>query len=257
MDFEFQKYDSDFLKSLDAEEIEILPYLSYILQDLWSLGSLSKYVVELTKKHIPTDQLKHVIDLGCGKGEALVSLRKEFEFKGLGIDIVPDFIDAGMDKVHSHEFTHDLTLKTGDIKSCLAGLNDKELVIYAHDSELLGNVFETLRVFNSNMRSKGWICFESLYSLTTQDSENPTKEEFFDQVNQSGLQLIDSIDWKLEDLKNMNDFQVTRIENRVLELVEKHPEKKKLFLNYLKNQKEECQELQNNLQCVTLLLRKD
>ncbi|MCR9253141.1 MAG: class I SAM-dependent methyltransferase [bacterium] len=249
--------NSDFLNSLDADDKKIFPYLPYILQDLWSLGSLSKYVVGLVKKHITTDQLKHVIDLGCGKGEVLVSLRKEFEFKGLGIDIVPDFIDTGMDKVHSHEFTHDLTLKTGDIKSYLGQLKDKDLVIYAHDSDLLGNVFETLRVFNSNMRSNSWICFESLYSLTTRDSENPDKEEFYDQVNESGLRLIDSIDWRLDDLKEMNDFQVTRIENRVLELVEKHPDKKELFLNYLKNQKEECQELENNLQCVTLLLRKD
>lgn len=256
MDFEFQKYDSEFLKSLDAEEIEILPYLSYILQDLWSLGSLSKYVVELVKKHIPTDQLKNVIDLGCGKGELLVSLRKEFEFKCYGVDIVPDFINAGVEQIHLYGFTDDITLKKGDIKSHLTELKNIDIVIYAHDSDLLGNVFETLRVFNSNMSSNSWICFESLYSLTEQGSDNPNKDEFFDQVNQSGLKLIDSIDWKLEDLKNMNEFQVARIENRVLELVEKHPDKKELFLNYLKNQQEECQELENNLQCVSLLLRK-
>lgn len=249
--------DSEFLKSLDAEDREIYPFLPYILQDLWSLGSLSKYIVDLLQKHFPTNQPKEVIDLGCGKGEVLVSLRKEFEFTGLGIDIVPDFITSGMKVIESHGFQDDLLLKIGDIKSYLPQLKAKDLVIYAHDSDLLGNVFETLRVFNTNIRSNGWICFESLYSLTNQDSENPTKEEFYDQVNQSGLRLVDSIDWRLQDLKKMNEFQVTRIENRVLELVEKHPGKKELFLNYLKNQQEECQELENNLQCVTLLLRKD
>ena len=55
-------------KSLTAESVELIPYLPYLLQDLWELGSSPKDMVHLISKNIITSEKTKVLDLACGKG---------------------------------------------------------------------------------------------------------------------------------------------------------------------------------------------
>ncbi|WP_313019647.1 hypothetical protein [Acetoanaerobium noterae] len=55
-------------KSLTAESVELIPYLPYLLQDLWELGSSPKDMVHLISKNIIISEKTKVLDLACGKG---------------------------------------------------------------------------------------------------------------------------------------------------------------------------------------------
>ena len=55
-------------KSLTAESVELIPYLTYLLQDLWELGSSPKDMVHLISKNIIISEKTKVLDLACGKG---------------------------------------------------------------------------------------------------------------------------------------------------------------------------------------------
>ncbi|MCG8538694.1 MAG: class I SAM-dependent methyltransferase, partial [Clostridia bacterium] len=89
-------------KSLTAESTELIPYLPYLLQDLWELGSSPKDIENLISKHIEISERTKVLDLACGKGAVSVSLAKRFTCKFTGIDIIPEFIDFSKKKAKEY-----------------------------------------------------------------------------------------------------------------------------------------------------------
>lgn len=43
-------------KSLTADSIDLIPYLPYLLQDIWELGSSPKTIIDMIEKHIPVSR---------------------------------------------------------------------------------------------------------------------------------------------------------------------------------------------------------
>jgi len=64
-------------KSLTAESTELIPYLPYLFQDLWELGSSPIDILKMITKHILVSKETKVLDLACGKGAVSVNLAKE------------------------------------------------------------------------------------------------------------------------------------------------------------------------------------
>lgn len=60
------------VKSLTAEYAELIPYLPYLLQDLWELGTSPKAIIDMIQKHIKVSEKTKVLDLACGKGAASI-----------------------------------------------------------------------------------------------------------------------------------------------------------------------------------------
>ncbi|HNT04445.1 MAG TPA: class I SAM-dependent methyltransferase, partial [Bacillota bacterium] len=73
-------------KSLTGETTELIPYLPYLLQDLWELGSDPKEIIKLIRKNIRKVKDLKILDLACGKGAVSVKLAKELGCHVQGID---------------------------------------------------------------------------------------------------------------------------------------------------------------------------
>ena len=71
----------------------------------------------------------------------------------------------------------------------------------------------------------------------------------------TGVKLLDERFNDDDELKSTNDEQQTFIIERANELKEKHPDKAYLFENYIKSQQAECDELENDIEGVTMLLQ--
>jgi 2-polyprenyl-3-methyl-5-hydroxy-6-metoxy-1,4-benzoquinol methylase len=76
-------------QSLTAETTELLPYLPYLLQDLWELGSVPMDMVELISGNVGVSPRTKILDLACGKGAVSVRLAEEYGCSVKGIDIIP------------------------------------------------------------------------------------------------------------------------------------------------------------------------
>ncbi|MEW5953106.1 MAG: hypothetical protein AB1815_05035 [Bacillota bacterium] len=65
-------------KSLTAESTRLIPFLPYLLQDLWELGSSPKDIIDMASKHINIyiSNKTKVLDLACGKGAVSIRLSK-------------------------------------------------------------------------------------------------------------------------------------------------------------------------------------
>jgi 2-polyprenyl-3-methyl-5-hydroxy-6-metoxy-1,4-benzoquinol methylase len=63
-------------KSLTAESTELIPFLPYLLQDLWELGSSPKDMINLISRNIDITKNTRILDLACGKGAVSVNMAK-------------------------------------------------------------------------------------------------------------------------------------------------------------------------------------
>ena len=86
-------------KSLSAEgSVELIPYLPYLLQDLWELGSSPEDMIEIVREHIMISDSTRVLDLACGKGAVSIRMAIELGVLVKGIDIIPEFVEYARQK---------------------------------------------------------------------------------------------------------------------------------------------------------------
>ena len=74
-------------------------------------------------------------------------------------------------------------------------------------------------------------------------------------IEQTGYRILDRIDWNRETLKQTNRQNTEVIQENVKRLISLYPDKEEIFNEYLQNQIDECEELENDYFCTTLLLR--
>ena len=247
----------DLMDSLDVDSPELMPYIPYLLKDLWELGSIPGYTIDLVERHIPTRDLKNVIDLGCGKGAVLIRMAEALGTGGIGIDLIPEFIAEARERAEEADCGDKVQFETGDIKDVVALEEPYDLVIYGHDSDIFGDVRESLAALKKVTAPNGWIILETVY-LAPEGNEQldpPNEAEFKLQLQQSGMEVIESILWEADLIKTSNARNTRAISRRVEDLVAAYPEKQELFAAYLAEQMEECKELEEDLVCVTVLLQ--
>lgn len=248
----------DFLDSLDLIDQEMEKYIPYVLQDLWELGSIPDYIFQLINKNAGSKKIKTIIDFGCGKGAVLVYLAKKIDFKGLGVDIVPEFIDSANKHAVDNSVNNRLDFVTGDLSEFLDRKEKYDIVIYGYDSSILGNVHETVLKLQNCINDSGYLILEIAF---TPDSKNkieglPTEKELTEQFDKSNLKIIDKIFWDIEKIKTINKKNNKFINKRIQELKVKYPSNTKIFEQYLDNQIVECELIENDMTCSTWILKK-
>lgn len=251
------KTQDEFLRSLDLAEKELEAFIPYILSDLWELGSMPDYVIRLLRNHLG-NSFTSIVDFGCGKGAVLIRLAQEFRFTGLGIDLMPAFIDAAREKAKSLGVDQALTFKTADIRDELKTIRRQDVIIYGHDSEVLGNVYESLMQLKECVKADGWIVLETCHSRDEMPVEGvPYRHELLGQLSRSGLKVCEELVWDPEELKQVNRHNNRHIQQRIDELITTYPAKAAMFREYMDNQLEECEILETKLVCATWLLAKE
>lgn len=250
--------NKDFLDSLDLIDQEMEEYIPYVLQDLWELGSIPEYIYLLIDKHVDKKGVSKIIDFGCGKGAVLIYLAERLDFQGLGIDIVPDFIESANQHAIENSVNNQIDFKTGDILKYIDKEEKHDIVIYGYDSGILGDVYETILQLGNCIQDSGYLILEIAF---TADSKNrieglPTEKELTEQLDQSGLEVIDRIFWDVDKITTINEQNNKFISNRVQELIVKYPAKKMIFEQYMDNQIKECKLIEHEMICSTWILKK-
>jgi cyclopropane fatty-acyl-phospholipid synthase-like methyltransferase len=243
----------EFQNSLDLTSEELESYIPELLKGLWELGSMPEYIIELIGRN-NLGKGKDLIDLGCGKGAVLVKLAKQFDIKAIGVDIVADFIEEANKYAKNHGVSDKTIFKTEDIIETLNKISQQDIVIYGYDSEILGNLDNTLKQLTNCIKKNGYIIIEFMFADQLTE-EVITDKEMNEIIVQAGYHILDRIDWNREKLKQTNLLNTEIIEDNVKRLISQYPDKKEILNEYLQNQMDECEELENDYFCTTLLLR--
>lgn len=249
--------DSYFLESLDLIDAKVEKHIPYILKDLWELGSMPEYVIDLVTNFTDVTKIKKVVDFGCGKGAVLTQLAKKINFNGTGIDIVNEFINEAKIYALKEGVNERINFIADDLLTQLGKFKNFDLVIYGHDSEVLGDVFESLIELKKCIGKPGWVIFEVAFTPNSKDKIEgiPHENELKIHLKESGLKTVASLYWDIKDIKKVNQRNNTLIQNQINQLIDKYPEEKEIFEAYMQNQLDECHMIENDIVCSTWLLK--
>ena len=254
-----ESINNSIIKSLDGRNKNLLPFIPYLLQDLWEIGSSPEVINQLLKKHKIMSPNSRVLDLGCGKGAISVNLAIEFSCQVYGIDAMPEFIEEAnywADKFHQ---THLCNFEVGDIRDRLSELREFDLIILGSIGAVIGDIETTLKSIWPVLTKRGYLILDDGYIPDNSDFKNKNylyKSEAERQIQKSGFSFVEACIMDDNYIAESDTDIYQRIEKRAQELIVKYPRDKQLFEDYLENQRIENDILENKVECVTWLLRK-
>jgi 2-polyprenyl-3-methyl-5-hydroxy-6-metoxy-1,4-benzoquinol methylase len=246
--------------SLETEE-KLLPYMPYLLQDLWAIGcSVDQILNLITKLDLPTGTV-NILDLGCGKGALSVQIAARFGFNVTGADAMPEFLRVAEEKSNEYNVASLCTFINEDILNFAANNHDFNIVILAALGGIFGNNKTTIEKLRTQVSPGGYIIIDDGY-LKKRDTlnrkgyaycrnyEDTVKEFTF--FNDSLISEISTTEFS----KKINAEYLEAIEKRYAELITQHPQMKNELKNYLDLQREECEILNSELEGMIWVLQK-
>lgn len=243
----------EFQNSLDLTSEELEKHVPELLRGLWELGSMPPYIIDLFGRNNLGHNL-NILDLGCGKGAVLVKLATQFDIKAIGVDLIPEFIEDANTYAIQYGVSDKISFKTEDIPDTINTTAMQDIVIYGYDSEILGDLKNTLTALSRCVIEGGYIILE--YMVSHQPEEGfLTEEEMTKTIEWLGFEIVDSIFWDKDLLKGTNRYNTEIIKGNAERLSQEFPDKIDLFNEYVQNQINECEELENDYICMTLLIR--
>ncbi len=247
------------MMAMDCKEKELLPFLPYILQDFWEMGSDPDSMIEIIRRFTTADDSISVLDLGCGKGAVSVGIARRFHCTCQGVDAIPEFIDYAQRKADEYGVEHQCRFQTGDIRHWIRSAGKYDVIILGSIGQVYGNHTETLVILKQHLTDDGIIIIDDWYvdeSSTLQDEQIFTKREVLRQISTAGMTLIGEQQASSnKDLVSEYDAEYINISKRCNELISIHPDKAELFNNYIQRQQTEYDRLKTNVYCSTLVMR--
>jgi 2-polyprenyl-3-methyl-5-hydroxy-6-metoxy-1,4-benzoquinol methylase len=250
--------EESIIMSMDGSNPEIIPFLPYILQDCWEIGSNPDTIIDVVRKHAQDYSHLRVLDLGCGKGAVPVKIAQEFKCSCLGIDAIQEFIDEASRKAKEYGVGNLCHFETGDIREKVKELNDFDIIVLGSVGPILGDYSTTLRSLRECVKDRGIVIIDDGYIANDSDYVHPlvqNQDVVYRQISDSGMKLIDEIIFDKDYIKSSDEAIYINLKKRCLELVDKFPEKASLFKDYIKRQKEENVVLEDKIVCAVMVIR--
>jgi len=242
-------------RSLTAESIELIPYLPYLLQDLWELGSSPKDMIHLLAENIDMSEDMKILDLACGKGAVSIGMAKRFGCRIKGVDLMPDFIQTAIRKAQAFGVGELCDFAVGDITQSVKTERDYDIVILGAAGDVLGNPQETIALLKNTVKKDGYILLDDAYGDGKTNAKYPSRDRWLTIFSHTGVRLMSEKLMADDELAGLNREQQELIAKRADELKKELPEKAHLFDGYIRSQQAECDELENEITGVTMLLQ--
>jgi cyclopropane fatty-acyl-phospholipid synthase-like methyltransferase len=245
--------------AMDGSDKELFPYLPYILQDLWEIGADPEAIIRLIGKHFTNiDRLK-ILDLGCGKGAVSIKVSQKYGCHCYGIDAIPEFIDYAKEKAIKCKVEQLNIFETGDIREKIKGLLTYDIIILGAIGPVFGDYFNTLTTLSKCLNESGIFIIDDGYIENKSDYTHPLiqkQKAILQQIDSAGMQLIEDDIIRKDDIKDSDDYIFDNLEKRCFELINKYPDKKELFENYIKKQEIENDVLESKVVCSTMVIKR-
>jgi ribosomal protein S18 acetylase RimI-like enzyme/SAM-dependent methyltransferase len=243
--------------SLDGGHEGLFPYLPYILQDLWEMGTDPALIIRLVREHVAEPVRCRVLDLGCGKGAVSIRLAQELGCRCHGIDALPAFIAEAQAKAAEYQLAHLCTFETGDIRERVGSLPGYDVIVLGAIGPVLGDYYTTLTALGRCLEPGGLIFIDDCYVADESAYTHPIAQKRADilqQAEAASMKILDELPIAPELVSNANDIIYKKLKARCLELMDLYPDKRSLFESYLQEQEAENKALERELVGVVLVL---
>ena len=251
-------------RSLTDETSEALPFLPYLLQDFWALGSEPSVIAALIGKHIPASDETRVLDLACGKGAVAVEVARRLGVRVKGVDLFPEFLRYAAEKARELGVEALCTFAEGDINEVVEFERGYDCAIFTSvGTDVMGGPRETLRKLAAVVRPGGYIVLEDAFIADEAKREEVryfkdiyiTRQQWLALFEEAGLTLVDTASEAGEEVPD-SEAGMVAITRRAHELMALHPDKKAIFEGYIRSQQNEYDDLDDSLDSATWILQK-
>jgi len=257
---ESKTVEESIASAMEDKNINLIKHYPYILQDFWEIGTSSLEVIKIIKKYKENYSNLSVLDLGSGKGAVSINISSELKCKCLGIDAIDNFVIFSNDKAKEYGLDNICTFETNDIRTRLKTLGKYDIIILGAIGPVFGDFCETLLKLSPHLNENGLIIMNEAYVEDGHKTDYPnvfTKSIILNQINSAGMEIIESIIAdETHEVKEDFEQDAVNLEKRCLELIEKYPENKNMFLKYIENQKELYRKLDNEVIGVLFVIKK-
>ena len=244
--------------SMDGSDKELFPFLPYILQDLWEIGADPEAIIRLIGRYFNNHAGLKILDLGCGKGAVSVKVSKALGCRCYGIDAIPEFIEHAGQKADEFNVSHLCTFQTGDIREITKERTGYDVVILGAIGPVFGDYYTTLTILGKCINKNGIFIIDDGYIDDNSNFCHPLmlkKSSILQQIEEAGMELVESNISDSEDIKDSDEQIFESLKKRCHELIEKHPDKRTLFLDYIQKQKIENDVLENKIIGATMVIK--
>ncbi|MDI6402938.1 class I SAM-dependent methyltransferase [Balneolaceae bacterium ANBcel3] len=246
------------VSAMDGKDQAILPFLPYLLQDFWEIGSDPEIITEFIRKHWEGEQPPKVLDLGCGKGAVSVIVSKNLGALCFGLDAISEFISYAEEKAEEHGVRDRCAFTIGDMRDERHYPGVFDVIILGATGPVLGNYHQTFMKLKPHLSENGLVIVDDAY---TEDETNASegfilsKNQLDKQVSDAGMTLIDERVAGAETAEQY-DVELGHLERRGRELISRYPDKAAIIQDYLDTQKVEYQNLKTEMVCSTMVFRR-
>lgn len=245
--------------AMDAQQdTRIVPFLPYIFQDWWELGTPSEIILKIIQNHYKSYSNLNVLDLGCGKGAVSIKLAAALKCKCYGIDAIPEFIAAAKEKAKEYEVDTLCRFKVGDVREKIEGSDTFDVFIFGATGPIFNDYYTALAALSKHLSEDGIIVIEEAYIDDLSTFQHPplvTRKNLIKQFERAGMELIDETTGKHSEFADAAK-DMENIVKRCNELKIKYPEKSSLFENYIQNQASEYDILENKVGGSIMVLKR-
>ena len=266
------RLDESVARAMDCDDLALVPYLPYILQDFYELGSSARELARVVQAYVPgvatheasgttsspksSKKAPRVLDLGCGKGAVSIHLSVQLGCSCLGIDAIPEFIAEARTRAAAQGVAALCEFEAADARLRVLEFRNFDCIILGSIGPVFGDYQQTLKTLKPCLTADGIILIVDGYLSEGSGYANPqiqSRHAIMRQITAAGLRLVAEVP-SSEDQSAEYDTQLSCIKARCEELAAMHPELGKLFADYTAKQAVEYQALEDELHCAVFVI---
>jgi cyclopropane fatty-acyl-phospholipid synthase-like methyltransferase len=241
-----------------------MKYLPELLTDLWSLGCYPDLMVRLLKPLLAKRNNVQIIDLGCGKGAASITLARDLGFHVTGVDLSEPFLAEARSLALKYQVEDLCRFKQNDIRTFIKKKQSFDVVIYSSLGALLGDLAETVYHLRRLVHRDGLILIDEAFLKKDTFLKRSGYTHFKSHkrsvalLQKWGDVLISEMQINPQQTAQINRNYVRSLRKQSKKLIRRIPEQKKEIESYIHEQEKECHFIESHLtECIWILQKKD
>ena len=232
--------------TMDASA-ELLPWLPELFIGQEDLGVRAKDALALLSV-VDLPAGGSVLDLGCGKGAALIAVVQRYGCSGVGLDGVQPFIEHASERSTSLGLDGRVRFLCEDVRAAPGLRGIHELVMLLALGPIFGDTRETMGELRSWVRPGGYVLLDEAYLPNDLAADDPhwefglSLDELVEELTHHGDELVAELVYDTPEYRHWCGEVSAQLQERAREMGRDEPEVAEALERFAQRQSDETGE---------------
>ena len=231
--------------TMDASA-ELLPWLPELFIGQEDLGVRAKDALALLSV-VDLPAGGSVLDLGCGKGAALIAVVERYGCSGVGLDGVQPFIEHASERSTSLGLDGRVRFLCEDVRAAPGLRGSHELVMLLALGPIFGDTRETMGELRSWVRPGGYVLLAEAYLPNDLAADDPhwefglSLDELVEELTHHGDELVAELVYDTPEYRHWCSEVSAELQERAREMGRDEPEVAEALERFAQRQRDETE----------------